>query len=36
MTDVEFFKVGKDCINQADIDTVVADIKRAKTSESYG
>ena len=36
VTDVEFFKVGKGGMNQADIDAVMADVKCSETGEGCG
>lgn len=36
VTDVEFFKVGKGGMNQADVDAVMADVKCSETSEGCG
>ena len=35
MTDVEFYKVGKGCIHQADVDAVVADVECAEVWRNH-
>lgn len=34
VADVEFFKVGEDCIYQADVDAVMAEVECSETGES--
>ena len=33
VADVEFFKIGEDCIYQTDVDAVMADVECAKVGE---